>query len=78
MQHLAALRHERIAFISGPLTLKSAVTRQNAFLKSMEEIGLPVDPKYLIEGNHTMEGGIAAMKNVDGSPQGPIGRDVLE
>lgn len=64
VQHLAALRHERIAFISGPLTLKTAATRQRAFLQSMEEIGLPVEPKYLIEGNHTMEGGIAALKEL--------------
>lgn len=64
VQHLAALRHERIALISGPLTLKTAATRQRAFLQSMEEIGLPVEPKYLIEGNHTMEGGIAALKDL--------------
>ncbi len=64
VQHLAALRHSRIAFISGPLSLKSAVARQRAFTESMEEIGLPVNPKYLIEGNHTMEGGMAALKQI--------------
>src|SRR5882762_1308289 len=40
VQHLAALRHEIIAFITGPLRLKSAVARQQAFLRSMQEIGL--------------------------------------
>jgi len=64
VQHLAALRHERIAFISGPLTLKTASTRQRAFLQSMEEIGLGIDPKCVIESNHTMEGGIAALKEL--------------
>ncbi|MDE3136544.1 MAG: LacI family DNA-binding transcriptional regulator [Acidobacteriota bacterium] len=64
VQHLAALRHTRIAFISGPLSLKSAVARQRAFVDSMEEIGLPVNPKYLIEGNHTMEGGMAALRKI--------------
>jgi LacI family transcriptional regulator len=64
VQHLAALRHERIAFISGPLTLKSAVARKRAYSQSMEEIGLAIDPKYLFEGNHTMEGGISAMRNL--------------
>ncbi len=39
VQHLAALRHVRIAFISGPLHLKSAVARKTAFEKSMHEIG---------------------------------------
>ena len=40
IQHLAALRHQRIAFVTGPLKLKSAVARRDAFLQSMEEIGL--------------------------------------
>jgi LacI family transcriptional regulator len=64
VQHLGALRHQRIAFISGPLTLKTAVARQRAFLQSMEEIGLSVAPEYLIEGTHTMEGGIEVLKRI--------------
>jgi DNA-binding LacI/PurR family transcriptional regulator len=71
VQHIAALRHERIAFISGPLTLRSAVARQRAFSHSMEEIGLPIEPSYLIEGNHTMEGGIAAMRKLLALPKRP-------
>src|SRR3984893_1209832 len=58
VQHLAALRHEQIAFISGPLNLKSAVAREQAFMSSMEEIGLVVDPALILEGDHTMEGGM--------------------
>jgi len=60
VQHLAALRHQRIAFISGPLHLKSAMARKQAFLESMEEIGLEPDPALIVEGNHTIEGGIGA------------------
>jgi LacI family transcriptional regulator len=60
VQHLAALRHQRIAFISGPLRIKSAEARQQAFVRSMTEIGLEVDPDLILEGNHTIEGGIAA------------------
>jgi len=71
VQHLGALRHQRIAFISGPLTFKTAVARQRAFLQSMEEIGLPVDPACLIEGTHTMEGGIDAMKKILAFPKRP-------
>src|SRR6266581_2306721 len=40
VQHLAALRHERIAFITGPLTLRSALARRDAFVKSMDELGM--------------------------------------
>jgi len=64
VQHLAALRHERIAFISGPLRLKSAVARHQAFLKSMQEIGLPAPSTYVVEGDHTMEGGMQAFSRL--------------
>ncbi len=60
VQHLAALRHQDIAFISGPLHLKSAQARKQAFLASMGEIGLEVNPSIIVEGTHTIEGGISA------------------
>lgn len=64
VQHLAAMQHERIAFISGPLTLKSAKARRDAFEESMREIGKRVEPNFVIEGDHTMEGGITAFKRL--------------
>ena len=57
VQHLAALRHERIAFITGPHTLKSAMARKQALLKAMHEIGRDADMDLVVEANHTMEGG---------------------
>ncbi|HMI50825.1 MAG TPA: LacI family DNA-binding transcriptional regulator [Candidatus Saccharimonadales bacterium] len=71
VQHLAALRHTKIAFVSGPLALRSAVARREAFLHSMEEIQLSVSPEFLIEGNHTMEGGVAAMEQLLQLPERP-------
>jgi LacI family transcriptional regulator len=64
VQHLAALGHRQIAFITGPLRLRSAVARCDAYLKSMAELGLTVPAEHIIEGNHTMEGGIAAMEQL--------------
>ncbi len=64
VQHLAALGHRQIAFISGPLRLRSAVARRDAFLKSMAELGLTVPAEHMVEGEHTMEGGIAAMERI--------------
>ena len=61
VQHLAALGHRVIAFISGPLRLRSAVARRDAFLKSMDELGLSVPAEHMVEGDHTMEGGIGAI-----------------
>ena len=56
VQHLAALGHRQIAFITGPLNLKSAQARRTSFEKAMEEIGL--SPDLVVEGDHTMEGGM--------------------
>ena len=60
VQHLAALGHRNIAFITGPATLHSAQSRLNAFTSSLKECGITPNPTWIIEGNHTMEGGIAA------------------
>jgi LacI family transcriptional regulator len=65
VQHLAALRHTRIAFVSGPLQLKSAVTRKLAFECAMREIGLEMKPEFEFEGDHTMEGGIRAFAHLE-------------
>lgn len=61
VQHLAAFRHTRIAFVSGPLHLRSAMARKSAFEESMSEIGLQVAPELMVVGDHTMEGGMRAL-----------------
>jgi LacI family transcriptional regulator len=71
VQHLAALRHEKIAFISGPPRLKSAVARQRAFIQSMREIGLESREELIVEGDHTMEGGMAAFAKLLSRPARP-------
>jgi LacI family transcriptional regulator len=64
VQHIAALHHERIAFISGPGTLKSAMARRDAFLTSMKEIGLDIDRELVVEGEHTLESGSETMRRL--------------
>jgi LacI family transcriptional regulator len=64
VQHLAALGHSDIAFVSGPLKLHSAHSRLTAFHHSMQECGIPVKAKWMIEGDHTMEGGIIAAEKI--------------
>lgn len=59
VQHLAALRHQRIAFISGDLELKTARARRDAFKTAMTEIGL--SPELMVVGDHRMEGGMRAL-----------------
>jgi LacI family transcriptional regulator len=64
VRHLAALGHRDIAFISGPLTLHSAQSRRAAFCASLKECRLAPNPAWIIEGDHTMEGGIASMERL--------------
>lgn len=69
VQHLAAFRHTRIAFVTGPLHLKSAIARRDAFKIAMQEIGLPAD--LIVIGNHRLEGGIKAFDEVMSLNQRP-------
>ncbi|WP_263419000.1 LacI family DNA-binding transcriptional regulator [Terriglobus albidus] len=57
VQHLAVLGHRRIAFISGPERLHSAVARLQAFRNAVDDIGLRVPESYVFYGDHTVEGG---------------------
>jgi LacI family transcriptional regulator len=64
VQHLAAMRHERIGFVTGPLRLRSAVARRDAFEASMREIGLQVRTEFIVEGDHRLEGGKLALQKL--------------
>jgi len=64
VQHLAAMGHEHIAFISGPAHLKTATARRAAFQECIREIGLRITPALLLDGDHTMEAGVRAMSTL--------------
>jgi DNA-binding LacI/PurR family transcriptional regulator len=64
VKHLYDLGHRKIAFISGPITLHSALSRSAAFANSMRELGLQVRKGWMIEGDHTPEGGVRACKEL--------------
>jgi DNA-binding LacI/PurR family transcriptional regulator len=61
VEHLSALGHKAIGFISGPMTLTSARLRRKAFCRSMKNKGLKIDEDLIEEGNHRMDGGHEAM-----------------
>jgi LacI family transcriptional regulator len=71
VQHLAALRHTRIAFVAGPTNLRSAMARRAAFEGAMQEIGMPVSPELIVNGDHKMEGGIQAFETLFHLPNRP-------
>ncbi|MGA8110972.1 MAG: LacI family DNA-binding transcriptional regulator [Acidobacteriaceae bacterium] len=64
VQHLAALGHREIGFVTGPLRLHSAQSRLHAFEEALGECGIPVNKRFVLEGDHTMEGGMAAAERL--------------
>lgn len=62
LEHIAALGHERIAFIAGPATLRSARIRREAYARFMEQKGL--GPALIEQGNHQVMGGHEAMERL--------------
>lgn len=71
VQHLAALRHVRIAFVMGPIHLKSSLARKAAFEQAMKEIGLDVPLEFIVVGDHTVEGGVQALARLAALPNPP-------
>jgi LacI family transcriptional regulator len=64
VEHLLALGHLRMGFISGPQDLSSARTRRHAFLECLAEHGLTGRESYIVEGDHKVEGGYRAMHSL--------------
>lgn len=64
VQHLAALGHRKLSFISGPMHQRSCQLRKSAFLNSAAEIGVDPSEEWLVEGDHTLEGGMRAMEKI--------------
>jgi LacI family transcriptional regulator len=64
VQHLAVLGHRDIAFISGPLYMRSSESRKKAFLQSLRSTGLTVNSAWIVEGDHTLDGGRDAMQKL--------------
>ena len=64
LNHLIGLKHSKIGFISGPLTLASARVRFSAFTETMAQHDLATSKSMIAEGNHRVDGGQRAMKRI--------------
>lgn len=71
VDHLVALGHRRIGFVSGPNDLKSACIRRSAFLRSLELCGLHEDDMLVVQGDHKVGGGLRAMNELLQLSQAP-------
>lgn len=59
IRHLAGLGHSAIAFLAGPHSLPSAITRENDFRAAMQSAALPIQKQWIVECDHTLMGGVA-------------------
>ncbi|WP_262297929.1 LacI family DNA-binding transcriptional regulator [Microvirga sesbaniae] len=59
-QHLAALGHKRIAYVSGPAGNILERERFQGFKDGLERADLPYDPALVIPGDYTIEAGVRA------------------
>ena len=64
MQHLLQLGHRRVACITGPLTLSSALQRLQGARRALREAGVSPAPAYEATADFTSEGGHAAMQRL--------------
>src|SRR5438874_5758135 len=64
LQHRFSLNHSRSAFIADLRNLQSARRRLDAFVSGIKARGLNADPDLIEKGDHRMEGGISAMRNL--------------
>jgi LacI family transcriptional regulator len=65
VEHLSALGHCRIAFISGPQLLASARERRDVFIARLKDPSSGPPREVLIEeGNHRVDGGLEAMRRL--------------
>ena len=71
VQHLAVLGHRKIAFISGPVTLHTAQLRRQAFVDSLQKIGIIPNLSWIVEGNHSLEGGMSETEKLLKLPDVP-------
>jgi LacI family transcriptional regulator, galactose operon repressor len=71
VRHLVQLGHSKIAFLAGPRTLHSAITRENDFRAAMEAAGLTVPKKWVIECDHMLKGGMAGFTQLHALAQRP-------
>jgi DNA-binding LacI/PurR family transcriptional regulator len=64
VRHLTEMGHQKLGFIGGPMQQRSCQLRKTAFLRSAEEHGVHLRKEWMVEGDHTLEGGVRAMEKI--------------
>jgi LacI family transcriptional regulator len=71
IDHLVQLGHRNIAFISGPLNMKTAKTRRDAFLSLIKKYTSAVEEPIIVEGDWKISGGELAAEKILNTPNHP-------
>jgi LacI family transcriptional regulator len=71
VRHLAELGHRAIAFLAGPHSLHSAITREKDFGAAIAAAGLTLEKKWVIECDHTPKGGVTGFEQLRKLAQRP-------
>ena len=80
VDHLAALGHRRLGFVAGPSHLWSSQLRRRVFIDALRRHAIPVEERFLGQGNHKVQGGLTAMAELlqlDQRPTAVIGSNDL-
>src|SRR5690606_2804957 len=64
VEHLSALGHRRIACVTGAAGLVSTRHRLEGYRQARAAAGLPVDERWIVDGESTKAGGRRAMENL--------------
>jgi LacI family transcriptional regulator len=57
VEHLVGLGHREIGFVTGSSNSSTAYERRQHFQLALEKRGIPVDEKFMFQGDYTAEGG---------------------
>ncbi|MGV3614045.1 MAG: LacI family DNA-binding transcriptional regulator [Fimbriimonas sp.] len=63
-QHLIDLGHRRIAHISGNEAVTTTAARRQGYLDALKDAGIEPDPRLLVHGGFSREGGAAATQQL--------------
>jgi LacI family transcriptional regulator len=63
-KHLLDLGHRRIAYIAGSRHHHDAQERLEGYKQSLEEAGIPFDPRLVVEGDYTEASGVLALEKL--------------
>lgn len=69
--YLASLGHRRIGLITGDLSLRCAVDRNEGYYAALRDCGLPTDPAFVVEGDFTQSAGYQKAKELLCLPDRP-------